>query len=88
MVVIHACVTAPACSVPQMGLGKTIQAISVACIYRQQWPLLVVVPSSLRYPWIEELERWVPELLPGDINLVESKSDTTYVSPGLSQTGI
>lgn len=59
-----------------MGLGKTIQAISVACIYRQQWPLLVVVPSSLRYPWIEELERWVPELLPGDINLVESKSDT------------
>ncbi|XP_076159650.1 DNA annealing helicase and endonuclease ZRANB3 [Alosa pseudoharengus] len=63
----------------EMGLGKTIQAISVAYIYRQQWPLLVVVPSSLRYPWIEELERWVPELLPGDINLVESKSDTTGI---------
>uniref|UniRef100_A0AAY4CHQ1 Helicase ATP-binding domain-containing protein n=1 Tax=Denticeps clupeoides TaxID=299321 RepID=A0AAY4CHQ1_9TELE len=59
-----------------MGLGKTIQAISVAYIYRQEWPLLIVVPSSLKYPWIEELERWVPDLKPGDINLVENKSDT------------
>uniref|UniRef100_A0A6Q2XWK7 Zinc finger, RAN-binding domain containing 3 n=1 Tax=Esox lucius TaxID=8010 RepID=A0A6Q2XWK7_ESOLU len=59
-----------------MGLGKTIQAISVAYAYRQEWPLLVVVPSSLKYPWIEEMERWIPELNPGDINLVETKSDT------------
>ncbi|XP_019897874.2 DNA annealing helicase and endonuclease ZRANB3 isoform X2 [Esox lucius] len=60
----------------EMGLGKTIQAISVAYAYRQEWPLLVVVPSSLKYPWIEEMERWIPELNPGDINLVETKSDT------------
>uniref|UniRef100_A0A8C5DUX2 Zinc finger, RAN-binding domain containing 3 n=1 Tax=Gouania willdenowi TaxID=441366 RepID=A0A8C5DUX2_GOUWI len=59
-----------------MGLGKTVQAIAVACAYRGEWPLLVVTPSSLKYPWIEELERWVPELQPGDINLVESKTDT------------
>ncbi|XP_067348920.1 DNA annealing helicase and endonuclease ZRANB3 isoform X1 [Channa argus] len=58
----------------EMGLGKTVQAIAVACAFRQEWPLLVVVPSSLKYPWIEELERWIPELQPGDINLVESKS--------------
>ena len=62
-----------------MGLGKTVQAISVAYSYRQEWPLLIVVPSSLKYPWIEEMERWIPELNPGDINLVESKSDTTWV---------
>uniref|UniRef100_A0A8C2K6Z4 Helicase ATP-binding domain-containing protein n=1 Tax=Cyprinus carpio TaxID=7962 RepID=A0A8C2K6Z4_CYPCA len=60
----------------QMGLGKTIQAISVACIFKQEWPLLIVVPSSLKYPWIEELEKWIPELDPRDINLVESKTDT------------
>ncbi|KAK5891118.1 hypothetical protein CgunFtcFv8_018407 [Champsocephalus gunnari] len=60
----------------EMGLGKTVQAIAVACAYRKEWPLLVVVPSSLKYPWIEELERWIPELQPGDINLVESKSHT------------
>uniref|UniRef100_A0A8C1IDA0 Zinc finger, RAN-binding domain containing 3 n=1 Tax=Cyprinus carpio TaxID=7962 RepID=A0A8C1IDA0_CYPCA len=60
----------------EMGLGKTIQAISVACIFKQEWPLLIVVPSSLKYPWIEELEKWIPELDPRDINLVESKTDT------------
>uniref|UniRef100_A0A4W6FD11 Zinc finger RANBP2-type containing 3 n=1 Tax=Lates calcarifer TaxID=8187 RepID=A0A4W6FD11_LATCA len=64
----------------EMGLGKTVQAISVAYAFRQEWPLLVVVPSSLKYPWIEELERWIPELQPGDINLVESKSHTMGIS--------
>ncbi|TNM94257.1 hypothetical protein fugu_002433 [Takifugu bimaculatus] len=60
----------------EMGLGKTVQAIAVASAFRKEWPLLVVVPSSLKYPWIEELERWIPELQPGDINLVENKSHT------------
>ncbi|XP_036838221.1 DNA annealing helicase and endonuclease ZRANB3 [Oncorhynchus mykiss] len=64
----------------EMGLGKTVQAISVAYVYRQEWPLLVVVPSSLKYLWIEEMERWIPELNPGDINLVETKSDTLGIS--------
>ncbi|KAK2819613.1 hypothetical protein Q7C36_021259 [Tachysurus vachellii] len=64
----------------EMGLGKTVQAISVAYIYRHEWPLLIVVPSSLKYPWIEELERWLPELHPGDINLVESKADIMGIS--------
>ncbi|XP_033471700.1 DNA annealing helicase and endonuclease ZRANB3 isoform X2 [Epinephelus lanceolatus] len=64
----------------EMGLGKTVQAIAVAYAFRQEWPLLVVVPSSLKYPWIEELERWIPELQPGDINLVENKSHTIGIS--------
>ncbi|KAK7893603.1 hypothetical protein WMY93_022755 [Mugilogobius chulae] len=64
----------------EMGLGKTVQAIAAAYTYRQEWPLLVVVPSSLKYPWIEELERWLPELKPGDINLVENKSHTMGIS--------
>ncbi|MBN3324771.1 ZRAB3 endonuclease, partial [Atractosteus spatula] len=63
----------------EMGLGKTIQAISVALLYKQEWPLLVVVPSSMRYPWVEEMEKWIPELNPDDINLVESKTDTGTV---------
>ena len=32
-----------------MGLGKTIQAISVMYQYREDWPLLIVAPSSVRY---------------------------------------
>lgn len=34
-----------------MGLGKTIQAICIAAYYRKEWPLLVVVPSSVRFTW-------------------------------------
>ncbi|XP_064420047.1 DNA annealing helicase and endonuclease ZRANB3 isoform X3 [Latimeria chalumnae] len=59
----------------EMGLGKTIQAIAVACFYREEWPLLIIVPSSLKYPWIEEMEKWVPELNPDDFNLIENKTD-------------
>ena len=59
-----------------MGLGKTIQAIAVAYYYKDEWPLLIVVPSSLRYVWIEELEKWLPDLLPQDINLVQGGFDT------------
>lgn len=36
-----------------MGLGKTIQAICLACYYRNEWPLLIVVPSSVRFDWAQ-----------------------------------
>eukprot|EP00172_Hildenbrandia_rubra_P000371 Plantae.Rhodophyta-Hildenbrandia_rubra.ctg11719.p1 GENE.Plantae.Rhodophyta-Hildenbrandia_rubra.ctg11719~~Plantae.Rhodophyta-Hildenbrandia_rubra.ctg11719.p1 ORF type:complete len:985 (+),score=150.95 Plantae.Rhodophyta-Hildenbrandia_rubra.ctg11719:121-3075(+) len=42
-----------------MGLGKTVQAIAIASVYRQEWPLLIVCPSSLRLNWKEELLRWL-----------------------------
>ncbi|KAK1166021.1 DNA annealing helicase and endonuclease ZRANB3 [Acipenser oxyrinchus oxyrinchus] len=64
----------------EMGLGKTIQAISVAYFYKQEWPLLIVVPSSLKYPWIEEMEKWIPELNPDDINLIDNKTDIGRIS--------
>ena len=36
-----------------MGLGKTVQAVAVACVYRQEWPLLVICPSSVKLVWAE-----------------------------------
>ena len=36
-----------------MGLGKTIQSIAIACYYRDEWPLLVVCPSSVKMYWAE-----------------------------------
>lgn len=36
-----------------MGLGKTVQSICIAAYYRQQWPLLIVCPSSVRLMWKE-----------------------------------
>jgi hypothetical protein len=35
-----------------MGLGKTLQAIAVMAHYRDEWPCLVVVPASMRWPWV------------------------------------
>lgn len=42
-----------------MGLGKTIQAIAIARVYMDDWPLLIVCPSSLRLNWKEEIIRWL-----------------------------
>ena len=58
-----------------MGVGKTIQAIAMATCYESEWPLLVVVPASLRLMWVEELERWIPYLRPGHISVVFSGAD-------------
>ncbi|KAI0243026.1 DNA annealing helicase and endonuclease ZRANB3 [Lamellibrachia satsuma] len=63
----------------EMGLGKTLQALCVAYYYRAEWPLLIVVPSSLRYPWIEELERWLPEIHPHSINLIQNGGDISEI---------
>jgi len=51
----------------EMGLGKTIQSIAIAQHYRAEWPLLVLCPTSLSGNWAEELERWCPALLPGQV---------------------
>ncbi|KAM4836015.1 SWI/SNF-related matrix-associated actin-dependent regulator of chromatin subfamily A-like protein 1 isoform 1-T4 [Thomomys bottae] len=53
-----------------MGLGKTIQAICIAAFYRKEWPLLVVVPSSVRFTWEQAFLQWLPSLNPEDINVV------------------
>lgn len=53
-----------------MGLGKTIQAICIAAFYRKEWPLLVVVPSSVRFTWEQAFLRWLPSLSPENINVV------------------
>ncbi|KAM6593938.1 hypothetical protein CsatA_001641 [Cannabis sativa] len=54
----------------EMGLGKTLQAIAIACCLMDEGSVLVVCPAILRFSWAEELERWVPFLLPADIHLV------------------
>ncbi len=39
----------------EMGLGKTRSAIGCICAYREEWPVLIVVPSSARHHWRAEL---------------------------------
>ncbi|KAJ8778956.1 hypothetical protein J1605_013190 [Eschrichtius robustus] len=58
-----------------MGLGKTIQAICIAAYYRKEWPLLVVVPSSVRFTWEQAFRQWLPSLSPDHINVVVTGKD-------------
>ncbi|XP_052247211.1 SWI/SNF-related matrix-associated actin-dependent regulator of chromatin subfamily A-like protein 1 isoform X2 [Dreissena polymorpha] len=59
-----------------MGLGKTIQAICLARYYKDEWPLLVVVPSSVRFDWSQQFQRWVPSLDPQSVNVVVAGKDS------------
>ncbi|XP_076287420.1 SWI/SNF-related matrix-associated actin-dependent regulator of chromatin subfamily A-like protein 1 [Lasioglossum baleicum] len=45
-----------------MGLGKTIQALGIAHYFKQDWPLLIVVPSSVRYQWAEAIYTFLPSV--------------------------
>ncbi|XP_045909723.1 SWI/SNF-related matrix-associated actin-dependent regulator of chromatin subfamily A-like protein 1 isoform X1 [Micropterus dolomieu] len=58
-----------------MGLGKTVQAICIAAYYRNEWPLLVVAPSSVRFTWAEAFRHWLPSLSPDSINVVVKAKD-------------
>ncbi|XP_041663486.1 SWI/SNF-related matrix-associated actin-dependent regulator of chromatin subfamily A-like protein 1 isoform X2 [Cheilinus undulatus] len=59
-----------------MGLGKTVQAICIAAYYRNEWPLLVVAPSSVRFTWAEAFRRWLPSLTADNINVVVKAKDS------------
>ena len=43
----------------EMGLGKTIQAIGICAKSRDDWPFLIICPSSLRFSWQNEIEKWL-----------------------------
>ena len=35
----------------EMGVGKTIQAIGISYVFKDDWPFLIVCPSSLIFNW-------------------------------------
>jgi len=39
----------------QMGCGKTLEALAIATYYRQDWPVLVIAPSSVKHTWVNEM---------------------------------
>ena len=67
-----------------MGLGKTIQAIAMCCAFRLDWPVLIVVPNSVRYVWADELERWIPDIGPRGVNVIQSGQDLHGLTQGAS----
>ncbi len=65
-----------------MGLGKTLEALSIAAVYRDEWPLLIVCPASVRLTWAKQVERWYHFLNPvQDIQVFRSHAD--QIMPGV-----
>ncbi|KAJ9533400.1 hypothetical protein QJQ45_026449 [Haematococcus lacustris] len=62
----------------EMGLGKTVQGCALMKCYEDEWPALVVTPSSLRQQWADALKKWIG-VLDIDIHTVFSKTDQQMV---------
>ncbi len=52
-------------------------------LVQEDWPLLIVVPASLRLVWAEELERWLPHLRPNCIHVIYG--GTNWPPPGRTE---
>ena len=59
-----------------MGLGKTIQALAIASYFKDEWPLLIVCPSSVRFAWRSAVIRWLPSIDEEDIAVVTTGRDS------------
>ncbi len=51
----------------EMGLGKTVQGIASMTCFEDEWPLLVLSPSSARYHWEAEFLQWLGDESPINI---------------------
>lgn len=60
----------------EMGIGKTIQSLSVAFVYQNEWPLLVICPASLKYTWRDEAMKWLPGLDDIYIQIIETGAES------------
>ncbi|GCC19197.1 hypothetical protein chiPu_0018261 [Chiloscyllium punctatum] len=58
-----------------MGLGKTLQAICIATVYRNEWPVLVITPSSVRFTWAQAFSQWLPSLDTKAIDVILTGKD-------------
>jgi len=64
----------------EMGTGKTIQALMSCKYFEEQWPVIIVCPSSLKYTWRDEIRRWL-EIPLEDIYVVQSTKHLMKVKP-------
>lgn len=62
-----------------MGLGKTVTSLAIMTQYRQEWPLLILCPASLRHTWPCEIEKFLPSLPASAIYVVSGFDDADFL---------
>ncbi|KAG7353456.1 helicase [Nitzschia inconspicua] len=60
------------------GLGKSATSLAIMTHYREEWPLLILCPSSLRFTWPGEIEKFLPELSPSAVYVVQGFDDADF----------
>lgn len=63
----------------EMGIGKTVQALAISYLYKEDWPLLVLAPSSLKFLWRDEILKWIPGVSKHDIEVI-NRSKRAFAS--------
>jgi hypothetical protein len=60
----------------EMGVGKTIQALGIAAIYKADWPIYIFCPATLKYNWLQESIRWLEGLVEEkEIQVIETAKE-------------
>ena len=62
----------------EMGVGKTIQAIALCRLYKEDWPVLVICPGSIKYSWKSEIIKWLEIKNEHKVQVINSSNDTIY----------
>ena len=62
----------------EMGVGKTIQAIALCRLYKEDWPVLVICPGSMKYSWKSEIIKWLEIKNEHKVQVINSSNDTIY----------
>jgi SWI/SNF-related matrix-associated actin-dependent regulator of chromatin subfamily A-like protein 1 len=65
----------------EMGVGKTVQALALAAVYRHNWPCLIMCPASLKFNWKDEALQWLKGLVtPSEVIILAKSSDVIYMT--------
>ncbi len=67
----------------EMGLGKTVQALGAMSAYRDEWPVMIMCPSSLRESWSVAIQEWL-EVPERKIRVVHTGKDAEATTFGTS----
>ena len=64
----------------EMGVGKTIQAIALCSLYKENWPALIICPPSLKFNWRAELVKWLGKdgLSRDSVQILSSRNESIY----------
>ena len=66
----------------EMGVGKSIQAIGISLLFKENWPVLIICPSSLKLVWRDEILKWIPDINKDKINIQIFKSGKDQFKSG------